>query len=205
MRSISGSVDTTTFGEGTASTASPLNTPGDDHPLNDPLLAATKRSLTASPSVFDTTSSNSNNGNNDKMTGNLHSATAAAAVNSAAAKNETLEGEEERTEGKMGVISRGRTAGGTLTSSSSTMNVGSDTRIQQQHQLQHSSTTPMHWAGSTSTTAASSSSSTTPSTPASAVLGGGHTTTAPSSSEGQQRPNGNTVSNVGRRESGVKK
>lgn len=51
MRSISGSVDATTAGGGTASTASPLNTPGDG-PLDDPLILAGKRAMTASPSAF---------------------------------------------------------------------------------------------------------------------------------------------------------
>lgn len=40
-------------GAGTNTTASPLNTPGDAPVDVDPFLAATKRSLTASPSVFD--------------------------------------------------------------------------------------------------------------------------------------------------------
>lgn len=66
MRSISGSVDATTAGGGTASTASPLNTPGDG-PLDDPLILASKRAMTASPSAFGRASTGLNVDEGDKQ------------------------------------------------------------------------------------------------------------------------------------------
>lgn len=52
VRSISGSVETAAYPGTTTSTASPVVTPADDL-LLDPLLSASKRSLTASPLLFE--------------------------------------------------------------------------------------------------------------------------------------------------------
>ena len=59
MRSISGSIDANTMGAETT-TASPLNTPGDG-PLDDPISIAGSRAMTASPSAFDRTFSETRN------------------------------------------------------------------------------------------------------------------------------------------------
>ncbi|UZJ55167.1 hypothetical protein CBS101457_004487 [Exobasidium rhododendri] len=106
MRSESGSVETTAFGVETASTASPLITPGDDHPLYDPMLAATRRSLTAMPSVFDTTSKDSagDKENNQELTDSV--------TFNAATENNDAMGERVKLEQKVGVIKREHSAGG---------------------------------------------------------------------------------------------